>query len=423
MKRPQRILLLWAIVTGGLVAAAVATASPPADEQVSAAIDRAVRQLYDQIARTPIDSHISTGEFLQRTRGQDELLDTLRRAQQIGGPRWIDDHTCQVQLEISGARVARTLSQIAASQPQRSPIAPDVLELRLADWRSRTFSTTGSSTSAARVEQIVPADAAQGPWRTVGEDARRQAIGDAKYDAVLNVFDSIAPIPLAGGKTIGDALEIDAVADHMHQWFARRPATNLEFRDDLQVEITLSAPADEVSNVLREALGKQSQIPMPSDEQWATIASQIRDAIAPAVGHGRVERRDSAVQTTQAQADWMAGSSRDGAQAVENAPQWIDQRLTAQGSAPREKSKLRSARAAEADAIRKLDAQVRGLPLDADTTIAQAAQQNGRVEDAVQRALRSARVLATDYARPDETVAVTVELDLQTLWEELLRGP
>lgn len=388
-----------------------ASAQSDDPDQLSAATDRAVRQLYQDVANTPLDSRVTVGEFLERTRGQDELLSTLQRAQQIGGPRWIDDQTCQVQLEISGARVARTLSQIAARKPHRSPIAPDVLELRLADWRTRTFSTTGSSTAAARVEQIVPAGDGDDGWNTVSDDARRQAIGAAKYDAAIKVFDAIAPIPLSDGKTIGDALEIESVADHLHRWLADRPVTNLEFRDNLEVEITLAVPADEVSTVLREALGTQKQIAALDDEQWTKVAEQIRAAVPPAVGRGSVER--DAVQTT-----------RETPQIVgDDAPAWIDRRLTADGTAPRDQSKLRSARAAEADALKKLEAQIHALPLNAETTIARAAKQNGRIEDAVQRALRSARIVSTDYARPDGSVGVKVELELRNVWEELLRGP
>lgn len=412
MNERRTFILLAVVFCGVFAAAARAQEADLRDQQVAAAIERAVGQLFDQVARTPIDHRITVGEFLTETRGKEEMLETLHRAQQIGGPRWVDEQTCQVQLEISGARVARTLSQLAASKPQRSPIAVDVLELRLADWRSRTFSTTASSIAPNRVEQIVPAGHAQDAgWQNVSDEARRQAIGDAKYDAVINVFDSIAPIRLNGDKTIGDAMAIDTVAEHVHQWFASRPVTKLEFDDNLEVEIALSAPADEIATTLRAAMEQQSQIPPPTDEQWNQIANQIASSVAPAVGRGGVDR--ASVQTTQANVGLIANQ----------APEWIDRRLTSLGTAPRDDSKLRSARAAETDAIKNLEAQVRELPLSGQMTIAHAARQNGRVEDAIQRGLRSARVLSTDYARPDGSVGVTVELELRRVWEELLRGP
>ena len=67
-------------------------------------------------------------------------------AQMIGGPRWLDDQTCQVRLEISGTRVAAALVQIANVNATKTPIAPDLLAGRLKEWDNRTFSATATST-------------------------------------------------------------------------------------------------------------------------------------------------------------------------------------------------------------------------------------------------------------------------------------
>jgi hypothetical protein len=393
------------------------TAAAARDEQVVAATSRAVKQLLDDVAQTPIDSKITVGEFLQRTRGEDELLQTLQRAEQIGGPRWVDDQTCQVQLEIAGARVARALSQIAASKPQRTPVPPDVLEARLSDWRSRTFSSTGSSTAAERVERLAPAHDNGDEWANVSDEARRRAIGDAKFDAVINVFDSIADIHLSPDKTIGDALEIEAVADRVHEWFAQRPVTNMEFRDNLEIQITLSAPPDEIADVLRAALEKQKEIPVPADDSsaWEQVRQQIIASAVPAVGEGSVPPDEAAPVATQQSTHPRLSAS--------DPPEWVDQRLTAEGSARREGPKLRSARAAEANATEKIVAQVRELRLsDGQTTLGAAAQQDPRIAEAIERSLPYAHVSKTDYDRADGAVGVTVEFELRELWEELLAG-
>ena len=77
-----------------------------------------------QIAAEPVGRGITVGDMLDATDGNDFLVKTLQRAQMIGGPRWLDDQTCQVRLEISGTRVAAALVQIANVNASKSPIAP-----------------------------------------------------------------------------------------------------------------------------------------------------------------------------------------------------------------------------------------------------------------------------------------------------------
>src|SRR4051812_46686893 len=70
--------------------------------QIAAATAEAVANLRDAIERTPINQRVTVGDFLRRTGSQDELNRALQRAELVGGPRWVDDDTCQVQLEMSG---------------------------------------------------------------------------------------------------------------------------------------------------------------------------------------------------------------------------------------------------------------------------------------------------------------------------------
>src|SRR4051794_12674419 len=95
-------------------------------EQIDAATARAVDGLHRQINQETVGRGVTVGDLLDRTSSHEELDKTLQRAQMIGGPRWIDDHTCQVRLEISGPRVANALVSIASTKPKKSPIAPEV---------------------------------------------------------------------------------------------------------------------------------------------------------------------------------------------------------------------------------------------------------------------------------------------------------
>src|SRR5204862_7590703 len=139
-----------------------------------------------------------------------------------GGPRWIDDQTCQVRLEISGQRVAQALISIAQSNPKKSPIAPELLTGRLRDWNERTFSATGTSTGAAAIEMVRPTDESPA-WSRVSDQARQDAITAAKQDAVHKVIESIKPIEL-----VKDALNDAQIQRELERWLASPPVTEVE---------------------------------------------------------------------------------------------------------------------------------------------------------------------------------------------------
>src|SRR5688572_25122037 len=85
-------------------------------EQIAAANSRALESLRREVSRTSIGGGLTVKDLLDRTNGHDTLMKTLARAQQIGGPRRLDEHTYQVRLDISGARVRAALLQIAQSK-------------------------------------------------------------------------------------------------------------------------------------------------------------------------------------------------------------------------------------------------------------------------------------------------------------------
>src|SRR5439155_13874823 len=153
-------------------------------------------------------------DFLRRTSASDPFLQALRRADQIGGPRWIDNETCQVKLAIGSEEVRKTLVKIAEDSGRTSPLPPDALAAKLQIWDNRTFTATGASISAARAQQIRPADL-PGPWRTVPDDARKQTIAAARDDAGDRVLESIGSIEIADAKNVSQMLADKDVRDAM----------------------------------------------------------------------------------------------------------------------------------------------------------------------------------------------------------------
>src|SRR5437660_4361521 len=96
-----------------LIAAFATGADQPGDDarraQVQAAATNAAVNLREQVLRMPLTRGIDVRAVVDRTQTLPALDQALQGAQQIGGPRWVDDRTCQVRLEIPGSQLSGVL--------------------------------------------------------------------------------------------------------------------------------------------------------------------------------------------------------------------------------------------------------------------------------------------------------------------------
>lgn len=376
--------------------------------QVAAATTEAVANLREQIERTPITLHVTVGEFLRRTGGSDDLTKTLARAELVGGPRWVDADTCQIQLEISGPRIAHLLNQIAANHPRESPINAKELSRETETWRERTFSGTGSSTAFGRVNKL-RGPALTGSWANVSDADRQKALAAAKADAIARVIDSIKPIPLASGKTIGDALANPEVHTALLDWLENRPITRVDYRRDLQLELSMAGTPHGCFDTLRHAITKHSDLLIPRDEAgWSDIRTDFEHRMASPIGHATASATAPAAGPILQHPRLALPSTP---------PSWIERKLEVEGIADPGNSKLRAAREAESIARRALAEEIGRLPLSPGLTIAQASEQNPHINDAVSQALDKTKS-KTDYNHR-RGVSVILTLDLHDLWDSL----
>ncbi|MGA3065458.1 MAG: hypothetical protein ABSF29_01290 [Tepidisphaeraceae bacterium] len=376
-----------------------------ADDQqavIAAATASAVDRLHDDIDAESIRPDLTVKLFLDRTDSDSQLTTVLNQAQQVGGPRWIDSQTCQVRMDIPAPVVRDQLRLIAIDHSQTSPISAGDLARNLKSWDARVFSATGTSTGS--IDLIRPPPGSEF-WQTVSESEIRQSVAGARQNAADRLLASIAPVSLAGGKTIGDALAIPSVHQAMTDWIASQPITMADFQDDHQVQITLAVSADGMSEKLRNVLSARSDLSLPADDKaWAQVAAAISKNMSPPQGYGGA----IAAVATQPQLISLPDPP----------PDWIFQQLDASASATAD-SPLLAARAAELAATSNLRQQIQKLPLPQGKTVQDLAAENPRFAQAIDRTLaRSAHVYSVEY-HPDGSASVRISLNLQDLWQML----
>jgi hypothetical protein len=375
--------------------------------QIQAASDAAVDNLLQEILEQHVGLGVTVQEVIDRTgAGTDSLRAILRQGKQIGGPRWLDEQTCQVRLEVSASAVAAEVVRIAGEHAATTPIDLASLKDHLRSWQRRTFSTTGAS--AARVDDVRPPPSAVS-WAAVPDDARRRAIADARNDAVQKILQSIGGVDLAEHKTFDDALKIPGIERDMATWLSQRPVTKVEFLDDRQVRLTLAAaPADFVEQ-FRAVTNRLKNLPLPrGDKEWRRVCDDLARSMAPPVGQAAAE------PAVTASASFVL---------PRQPPDWVDRQLTADGSAPAASSKLMSAHAAAAAALDKIFQQIRALPLAGDEsqtrTLGQIADQDPTFASRLLQAVeQSKRITGAEYL-PDGSAVVHESLELRAFWEQL----
>jgi hypothetical protein len=380
--------------------------------RVAAATSSAAESLRDELAEARISPTLTVAQFLEATGGQAHFDRLLSQAQQIGGPRWVDDQTCQVRLELDGQAVSSALVQIALDTPQKSPLPAQVLAGRLTDWKNRSFSVTGMSTTFERATLARP-PAGRRAWSDVSDEARANAIALAKLDAASQLLQGVREVQLGPGLTVGDALRNKEVRSRMAEWLASRPITRVDYQPDLQVEVRVAASAAEAFDALVDALRASPDLNLPLDDlglagALAAFEQQFRD-IAP-IGRATAGTEDT--------------TRPSGAEAIvipRQAPGWTRESLWADGlagGASAGAARLRAQRSAQLNAVEELRAKIDALQLNDTLTVGEAARRNPRIADAVESALNRARVSKVVF-RDDGSVFVRMTLDTRQLWIEL----
>jgi hypothetical protein len=407
-----------------LESSAQASDNPVVDlrrSQLSAAQANAADALRQAVLSLEVARGLRICDLVDRTRSADVLARALATARPLGGPRWVDEQTCQVQVVIPGAAVADAVTTMAARYPGgRLPVRPDVVNGRLSAWRRTAFSATGSSAAGgAALQQARPREAG-GRWSEVPDADRRQAVAAALTDAVRQACEALRravdPLPLGPRANAGAALARPAVANRVRTFLDAQPVTRIEFLDDLTVSLSMTVDAPGLARTVRRAVTDDQPRLSVAAGDWDRLRDAVVDAVPPSVTGTAAAPAPPAVAPASLPAGVLPVQP----------PDWVEGELTAQGRAapPRDApiGRLKVKGLADADAIAQLRAQLLALRVGPTATLADAARADPEVAAAVDRVLLDAREHHVEF-RADGSVAVGVSLNLRDAWDRLRSNP
>jgi len=386
----------WTSLCLIVVTAAAARAEPA---MVQAARLSALQRLSDDIADEMVVPGVSVSQVVDRMNGQDLFTAAVSAARQVGGPRWVDDSTCQVRMDLPADRVVDVLETLQQSNPNRSPVSFDDLVFKRKVWRQKVFSATGTSITFDRAMALNPPSS----WRGVTTDARRAALESARRDAARRGIDAAATCVSRDAPAVLAALSNESVRADLERWAAERPITSVRYRDDQNVEVSLAIAPDDLAGALRGVGGEIDPA------EWERAARRLAGLPRIVTGRASVGAAPPRVFAMSAPAVVIPSA----------APDWAGQQLTAEATAEPQQTALKTARTAEALATGKLRERIEMLSWN-DRTLGSAAREQPALADAIDTAIATARVSSVDYLA-DGAVRVRIMLSGQQLWK-LLRG-
>jgi hypothetical protein len=404
-----------------LIAAVAIGAEPPAADdarraQVQAAAANAAVSLREQVLRMPLTRGVDVRAVVDRTQSAAALDQALQGAQQIGGPRWIDDRTCQVRVEIPGSQLSGVLLSEVRQHPDQSPLPIEDLQRRLHEWDRITFYAVGSSAAGGEAIEMARPHLAVGAWSKVDEATRKRTITDARQDAVKHVLDDVAPVALNETLQVRDAIARPAIGDRMNVWLSHQPVTRLEFLEDLKVAVTISPSAKAMTSTLQSAITGDKEFSKDRTFNWGQVQQDVAIHVGPTVG-------TAAAPASKPPEPQPAGPGLLSAMVLPlQPPDWIDTPIDAEATARSVGTRLKTARAAEAAATDQLRRKFLELHLTPQMTLGDAVKTDPRLGEAVDRAMLHVRINKVDY-HTDGSVLARVSLDMQNAWDELRSNP
>jgi hypothetical protein len=206
---------------------AEATDTDPHQAQIQAATANAVAALRDQISQMVLTRDLRVGDFLKQAQGLDELTKIVQTAQPIGGPRWVDDNTCQIRVELTSAKISALLSDIANDPARHAPLSSAAMKVKLDGWKRLKFCAVGSSAGGQSIELARPGDPT-GKWAGINETARKSAVARAHADAIAQLLYRMNPVVLSGETHAKEALANPAIAARLSAGWSgnRSPRSN-----------------------------------------------------------------------------------------------------------------------------------------------------------------------------------------------------
>jgi hypothetical protein len=338
------------------------------------------RKLAESVYGVQINSETYVRDFITESDTIRAGVDTFIRGVRLGPPQYYEDGACQVEGEVSVAKLVTELKKLHSEHYKGKTVTTTDIEKITEYVKTDVIKATGMGAPRpelppdlpAGIEKVIeplpqgytppPIIAVPEIWKAVGPQARLMAERAAEVDALRKLLEQIKGLRLTSDTLVRDFItESDEIRTQASGIVvgAAKVGTYLH-NDELIAEVTMEVPVERVITKIKELHSQHYHGNKITTTDISKLQETIQRDMIRATGSG-VPRPEmilkvSATVSGFQQPEWTARS-------IEATGQGTDPALdTAQG-------KLKAARAAELDGMRKLAEQVFGLEISSGTTV------------------------------------------------------
>ncbi len=373
------------------------------------------RKLAETVYGVQITSDTYVRDFVAES---DEIrtgVDTFVKGIRLGPPRYYDDGVCEVDAEVTVAKLVTKLKEIHATHYEGNTVTSTDFQNIQERVKTDVIRVTGCGAPRPElppdlpfgVEEIItPLPSGYAPtmsvpaiWKTVGPQARLMAERAARVDGMRKLLEQIQGLRLTSDTLVRDFVtESDEISARAQGIVVGAVQVGKYLHtDELIVEVTMEVPVEKIVTKIKELHSEYYHGNKVTTTDITNIKKTIKREMVGATGSGVPNPRF----LSQAQA---AGVEM---------PQWMGRTIeaTGQGTDPNmdtAQGKLKAARAATLDAMRKLAEEVNGLDISAGTLVRDFITQYDEITTQVNAVISGAVAGPATFSGGVATVTVSI---------------
>lgn len=379
------------------------------------------RKLAESVYGLRLNSETLVKDFVTESDTIKGAVDAFVKGVRLGQPRYYDDGVCEIDGEVTVASLITSLKQIHTEHYKGNKVKTTDFEQIKEEVKHDVIKATGNGAPRPELppglpigieEALTPLPTNYQPtlsvpaiWKTVSPQARLLAERAAQMDAMRKLLEQIKGLRLTSDTLVRDFItesdEISAKAEGIVVGAAQ--VGKYLHDDELIVEVTMEVPVEKVITRIKELHSEHYHGNKVTTTDITNVKKEVQRDMIQATGSG-VPRPEMIAQATSAgyqSPTWMAKNLEAKGQGTDAA---MD---TAQG-------KLKAARAAYSDAMRRLAEQVYGLEVKSGTLVKDFVTQHDEIKTLVQGVIAGA---VSSEATFDSGVAyVTVSIPAAEVW-------
>ena len=399
-----------------------------------------MRKLAERIKGLTISSETYVKDFVAES---DEinasLMAFLSGVREKGKPRYMEDGTCEVTVQVTLRKVIVTLRKLHERYYKGDKVKLTDFEKMLVTYEDKVLTEVGmgaprsekweqeGSISSITEEQGLASikhmsAAAKEFWlKYCTGQGRLMAVRAARVDGMRRLAERVKGVYVDSETTVTDFIaESDEINARTEAFISGAREVRMRYHEDeLIVEVVMAVKLRTVYMSLKawaERHYKGDKVKISNLEKMVVSA---KDKIIEETGMGVPPERylkNAPVEVVSV------------VRTAAKAPPWATRRIRAIGNAALDttnenlaQAKLMAIRGAELDARRKLCEQINGLWITSNTSVVDFVTQNDEIGSSFMSFQQGGSVVkGSQKVLPDGTAEATVELDLQPLWNMVI---